>query len=116
MDKITLANALKAVFGTSITPTSSQYVPITASDGTPAGISSMSDLASVLGVNVNNIEAKTSDGYPINAWSVIGKLRSIDGRYGVDLLIAEDSGNANTLYIRTILNGQEKTWKSIPLT
>ena len=50
MDKITMANALKAVFGTSITPTSSQYVPITASDGTPAGISSMANLASVLGV------------------------------------------------------------------
>ena len=56
MDKITLANALKAVFGTSITPTSSQYVPITAADGTPAGISSMSALASVLGgIQIMNV-------------------------------------------------------------
>ena len=49
MNLITLSNALKSVFGTQITPNASQFVPVTDSDGTPAGISSMPDFASFLG-------------------------------------------------------------------
>ena len=50
MDNINLfTNVFKSLFGSSITPTASQFVPITAQDGTPAGVSSMANLASVLG-------------------------------------------------------------------
>ena len=53
MDTNTLANALKSVFGNNTTdnPSSSSKIPYCGSDGLPAGLASMGNLASVLGVN-----------------------------------------------------------------
>ena len=48
MNTSLFSNMFKGLFGEQITPTSSQFVPITASDATPAGISSMDNLASLL--------------------------------------------------------------------
>ena len=100
MDKITLANALKAVFGTSITPTSSQYVPITASDGTPAGISSMSALASVLGVmvpkgHVSSLDANTvlePSVYSVNDTSFA--THNLPSQWGVLLTFSTGAGSS----------------------
>lgn len=49
MNTITMANALKAVFGAQ-TLTTASYFPACAQDGTPSGVISAANLASVLGV------------------------------------------------------------------
>lgn len=64
MNTSLFSNMFKSLFGEQITPTASQFVPITASDGTPAGISSMANLMSLLGVEINKystIETPISD-------------------------------------------------------
>ena len=52
MDTSTLANALKSVFGNNTidNPSSSSKIPYCDSNGLPAGLASISNLASVLGV------------------------------------------------------------------
>ena len=49
MNTMTMANALKAVFGAQ-TLTTASYFPACAQDGTPSGVISAANLASVLGV------------------------------------------------------------------
>ena len=67
MNTMTMANALKAVFGAQ-TLTTASYFPACAQDGTPSGVISAANLASVLGVGgfVDNGVQKLNI---LNAWS-----------------------------------------------
>ena len=51
----TFVNVLKEIFGTNTAVTNSHKIPFTSADGTPAGLASISDLASVLGVQSVNV-------------------------------------------------------------
>ena len=69
MDTNTLANALKSVFGNNTTdnPSSTSKIPYCGSDGLPAGLASMSNLASVLGAMVCDITGAPYRKSPIQA-------------------------------------------------
>lgn len=106
MNTDTLANALKAVFGSAATPSSSSLIPFADSSRNPAGFSSISALAAVMGVT---IEQYTGTGTSAGMPSDYGVLFNFGTGYYAGQVFMNGDG---VPYSRSGYGNDNKTWNA----
>lgn len=93
----TLANGLKAVFGSTGTPTSSSLIPYTDSSRNPAGFSSLSDLGTAIGLDekVNIFDRRSLDGWTLFSMADSSFRLGFNNKNGQFLIDGVDENGVN---------------------